>query len=144
MAERDTVYTGSILRNEFLYRSWDTFQNVLRMEVRLKEPVSDDSLEFAVQESAGRYPYYCKKVIRRGEEYEITLNEAKLPVYKGSGGITLGSEEAHGHYLAAGYEDNRIFFDMYHSMSDAQGMIPWLKTVVYLYIKQKFKICKLN
>ncbi len=138
MADNERIYTGSIIENEFLYRSWEEFSHVLRILVSFKEPVLGENLYSAVQESARRYPYLCKKVIRRGEEYEITLNEAPIPVNEGTAGIRLGSKEANGHYLAVCYEGRNVYFDMYHSMADAQGMIPWIKTVAYLYLTEKY------
>ncbi|MCR4657909.1 MAG: hypothetical protein K5770_17050 [Lachnospiraceae bacterium] len=140
MADNDRIYTGSIVRNEFLYRSWKDFSHVIRIMARVKEPVSGETLYYAVQESVKRYPYFCRKVIRRGGEYEITLNEAPVPVYEGTAGICLGSREACGHYLAVCYDGCNIYFDIYHSMADAQGAIPWAKTVLYLYLNKKYAL----
>ncbi len=109
----------------------------MRVLVRLKERVDKEVLNRAVQLSAKRYPYFCRKVIRRGDDYEILHNEAPIPVNEGSAGICFGSEEANGHFLAVCFRDKNIWLDLYHSMADMKGFLPWVKTVVYLYLTEK-------
>ena len=58
------ISTDRILRNEFLYRSWDTYSHMLRAKVILKERVDLSLLTKAVQKAKERYPYFCKKVLR--------------------------------------------------------------------------------
>ncbi len=134
------ISTDRIIRNEFLYRSWDTYSHMLRAKVILKEKVDLNLLTRAVQKAKERYPYFCKKVLRRGDDYEIVFNEAPAPVYEGSKGICLGSDEANGHFFSVCCKDRSIWIDLYHSMTDMKGLIPFLKTVVYLYLKEKYGI----
>lgn len=49
--------------------------------------------------------------------------------------IVLGSEEAGGHYIAVAFEGERVFFDAYHNLCDTKGLVPFAKTVLYLYLK---------
>ena len=134
------ISTDRILRNEFLYRSWDTYSHMLRAKVILKERVDLSLLTKAVQKAKERYPYFCKKVLRRGDDYEIVFNEAPAPVYEGSKGICLGSDEANGHFFSVCCKDRSIRVDLYHSMADMKGMMPFLTTVIYLYLKEKYGI----
>ncbi len=134
------ISTDTIIRNEFLYRSWDTYSHMLRVNVILREPVDLNLLTRTVQNAKERYPYFCKKVLRKNDDYEIVFNEAPAPVYEGSNGICLGSDEANGHFFSVCCKDRSIWFDMYHSMADMKGMIPFVKTVTYLYLKEKYSI----
>ena len=123
-----------ITRNEFLYFIFDDFHHVMRFRIHLTEEINGDLLNEAVQEAAARYPYFCLKVERHGEDYRIEYNDLSVPVHEGIGGIALGTEEANGHFMAVGYKGNCLVFDMYHNMSDGKGLTEWVKTVIYLYL----------
>ena len=127
-------------RNEFLYFVFDDFNHVMRFRVRLTVDVNGEILNEAVQESVTRFPYFCIRVIRQGEDYVIEHNDAPVPVHKGIYGIALGTEEAGGHFMAVGYEDNCVSFDMYHNLTDAKGLCEWVKTVIYLYLNKALDI----
>ena len=132
------ISTDTIVRNEFLYRSWDTYSHMLRARVLLIEDVDLGILDKAVQKTRERYPYFFKKVLRKGDDYEIVSNEAPIPVYEGSKGICLGSDEANGHFFSVCCKDRNIRIDLYHSMADMKGLIPLFKTILYLYLKEKY------
>ena len=134
------ISTDTIIRNEFLYRSWDTYSHMLRARALLKDSVDLSVLNEAVQKTRERYPYFFKKVLRKGNDYEIVSNEAPIPVYKGSKGICLGSDEANGHFFSVCCKDRNIWIDMYHSMTDMKGLMPLFKTVIYLYLEEKYGI----
>ena len=124
----------NLLKTNFLYRTWEGFPHVIHFRFRMDRPVNGQALYSAVQESASRYPYFCIRVERQGEEYQFFHNDAPIPVFQGEKEVCLGSREANGHYLAASFQDDRIDFYMYHNLSDANGCTPWFKTVLYLYL----------
>lgn len=124
----------NLLQTNFLYRTWDSFPNVIRFRFRMDRPVDGSALRCAVRESAARYPYFCIRVERHGEGYRFFRNDAAIPVLHGEEPVCLGSEQTNGHYLAAAYHDDTIVFYMYHNLSDSRGCIPWIKTVLFLYL----------
>ena len=124
----------NLLKTNFLYRTWEAFPNVMRFRVRMDRPVDGQALSLAVQESASRYPYFCIRVERHGEEYGFFPNDAPIPVLRGMEPVCLGSEQTNGHYLAVTYQDDTIRFLIYHNLCDVTGFIPWVKTVLYLYL----------
>ncbi len=125
-----------ICKNQFLYSSWDTFSNVIRRRVGLKKDIDLNTLDEAVQEAAKRYPYFCRKIVNKDGEYDIVFNEAAIPVRGGDTPIVLGSKEAGGHFMAVSCAGREIIFDIYHSMTDGKGLMEWVKTVLYLYLKK--------
>ncbi len=125
-----------ICKNQFLYSSWDTFSNVIRRKVGLYKDIEFDVLNEAVQEAAVRYPYFCRKIVKIVDEYDVVFNEAAVPVCKGDTPLILGSREANGHFMAVSCAGNEIIFDIYHSMTDGKGLMEWVKTVLYLYLKK--------
>ena len=124
----------NLLKTNFLYRTWEGFPNVICFCVRMDRPVDGLALSRAVQESAARYPYFCIRVERHGEMYSFFPNDAPIPVLWGKEPVCLGSRQMNGHYLAASYQDDTIRFFVYHNLCDSRGFIPWVKTVLYLYL----------
>lgn len=124
----------NLLKTNFLYRTWESFPNVIRFCFRMDRPIDGQMLCHAVQESIARYPYFCIRVERHGEEYSFFHNDSPVPVFQGQDPVCLGSEQTNGHYLAASYQDDKIWFYIYHNLCDARGFIPWVKTVLYLYL----------
>lgn len=124
----------NILDAEFKYFSWDEFSNIICIRIGLSVPTDRKLLDRAVQSCAGRYPYLCRKTVRRGEDLEILYNDAPIPVLESTYCPALGSEEANGHYLAVCVEKPVIWFYVYHNLTDALGFTEWIKSVIYEYI----------
>lgn len=126
-----------IVCNDLFYFNFDDFSHVMRSRVTLRCDGIDGRLLYdAVQRAAARYPYFCKKIIRHGEEYEIAHNDAPIPVNAGSKPVLLGSGEAGGHLLSVSYVNRTIIFDISHNLTDGKGLMEWVKTVVYLYLTE--------
>ena len=124
----------NLLKNNFLYRTWDSFPDVICFRFGMDRPVDGGVLRLAVQEAAARYPYFCIRTERHGEEYRFFRNDAPIPVLNGGDPVCLGSEETNGYYFAVAFHDDTILFYMYHNLADSRGFIPWVKTVLYLYL----------
>ena len=122
---------NNIIENNFLYRPWEA----IRISDRLDREVDGVLLERAVQQGTKRYPYLCVRVRRNGEELEMDFNENPVPVHRGRTPLVLGSESAGGHFIAVCYEGDWLFFDVYHNLCDANGLVCFIKTVMYLYLK---------
>ena len=124
----------NLLQTNFLYRTWDGFSQVFRYIFRMDHQIRERELYSALQETAKRYPYFCVRVEREGEAYRFFHNDAPIPLRYGEDPVCLGSKEANGHYIAASFKDDSIYLDMYHNLSDGNGAVPWMKTILYLYL----------
>ncbi len=123
-----------LARNNFLYFSFDDFAHVMRHRIRLTEKIDGDILQKAVNEAAGRYPYFLLKVERNGEKYEILENDAPITVRNDVNPVTLGTSANNGNFLAVSYLDDLVIFDISHNLTDSKGLFEWIKTVIYLYL----------
>ncbi|MBR1855855.1 MAG: hypothetical protein IJ803_02135 [Oribacterium sp.] len=130
------MMTGNTLKTEFLYARWDGFSNSLRYSVRLYDEIDYEVLKKAVQTAKDRYPYLNLKVVMGENGPEIVENDAPVPVTYGEKPVVLGGSEAFGHFWAVACEGNDIFFDIYHNLTDAKGIINAIKTVLYLYLSE--------
>lgn len=52
----------------------------------------------------------------------------------------LGSAQANGHLLAFSWEKQEIYLDVFHGLSDAGGLLPLLRTVMYYYCQEKYRV----
>ncbi|MBQ9333148.1 MAG: hypothetical protein IJS12_02325 [Lachnospiraceae bacterium] len=124
-----------VIENDLFYFDFDDFSHVMRHTVSLKcGDISGDVLNNAVQRAALRYPYFCIRILRHGESYEIIHNPDPIPVRPGTAPILLGGDEADGHLIAVSYVNNKIIFDISHNLTDSKGFLPWIQTVIYLYL----------
>ena len=122
----------NILQNNFLYRPWEAIRFTVRLDRELREAI----LEPVVQLAAARYPYLCVQVNRHADHLEIGSNSRPIPVFCGRKPPVLGSEAANGQYLAVGYEADRLYFDVSHNLCDTKGLVPFVQTVLYLYLRR--------
>lgn len=124
----------------FLYGNNPHNQYTVRIEVHLTEIVDGETLCNAVAMAEPRYPYFRIKVVRNEHgELDIVPNDAPIPVTKGKEPVCLGTDEANNHYVAVTYDDRKVYFDFYHPLTDAAGFIPFIKTVLYYYICDRYQ-----
>ena len=122
----------NILQNNFLYRPWEAIRFTVRLDRQLQEAI----LGPVVQLAATRYPYLCVQVNCDADRREIGVNTRPIPVFHGRKPLVLGSEAANGQFLAVGYEADRLYFDVSHNLCDTKGLVPFVQTVLYLYLQR--------
>lgn len=111
----------------------------VRLVVRMADPVDGGCLRRAMEPTARRYPYYCQKLRRQGEEIVLEPNDAPVPVTEGDAPLCLGSPEANGHLFAAAFSGDRLYFDMWHGYADGAGMYNVLRTLLYYYCRERYE-----
>ena len=120
--------------NNLIYAAGEDLYNTIRTRIALTEPVDPDALRKAVDMAIVRYPYFSVKLERTGEEYVLVRNDAQLPLSSGGKAIALGGEESRRHLFAIVYDDNLIYFDTSHFLTDGNGIFPFIKTLLYCYL----------
>lgn len=112
-----------------------------RIRVELEETVDGGILSKAANTAIIRYPYFKVYVAVSDEKYELKSNDRPIVVYETrKPNFSLGSEEVNGHMVSIDYSENFIFFNVSHSIAGASGMIPWIKSVLYLYLTEKYQV----
>lgn len=125
---------NQFMHDSFLYATNENFHNVFRMIIQMKEFVQEDILQKALNTAIIRYPYLSVKVIQTKEGYDVVKNDQPMIVYHGFEAPYLGTKETNEHLIAVGYEENTIFIDCYHSLTDGNGITPFAKTLLYYYL----------
>ena len=124
--------------NPLLYGANEEFFSTFRLAIRMKEPVDYGLLCHSVEEARVRYPYFCVSPRREGESLWLAYNDRPLPVFPDDRTVVLGSEDSNGHLLSFGCKKNTIFIDCSHYLADGMGIDPLMKTLLYLYVSERY------
>lgn len=57
-----------------------------------------------------------------------------MKVIHSSSPIVLGTEETNYHFVSIGCSGKEIYIDVYHSLTDASGITPLSKTLMYYFV----------
>ena len=122
------------------YLLYETRKNVpsntnIRFALEITEDVNGDVLRVAVNEAIKRYPYFSVRVEIRDGAYILVPNALPIVVMETRyPAVPLGSEEVNHHLNYIDYSDDMIYFNVSHSITDAAGYIPFVKSVLYQYL----------
>ena len=120
-----------------LYLSTPDHPNTMGALVVLKEAVDGDILRGTVEELRARYPYYYIKAVTKENDLFPVPNPLPMTVRNGWNPINFNSEESNRHLAAWKYEGNRMAFEISHSLTDGVGILPYVKSTLYLYLSRK-------
>ena len=120
-----------------LYMSTPEHPNTMGACVCLKDEVDGDILRSVVEVLRERFPYFYVKAAKNGNDLIAVPNPAPMVVRNTWEPIDLNSEASNYHLAAFKYEGKRLAFEITHSLSDGAGMLPYIKSVMYLYLSRK-------
>ena len=124
--------------NPLIYGANEDFFSTFRLAIRMKSIVDYELLSRSVERAMVRYPYFCVCPEREGEKLILRYNKRPVPVFCDDRTVTLGSDESRGHLISFGCKDNTIFIDASHYLADGMGVDPLLKTLLYLYVSERY------
>ncbi len=115
--------------------------NVFRLGVRLSEEVNPETLHAALVQTLERFPAFRVKLKRGMFWYFFEFNEKKPIVFKDDDCpcALIASENLNNYLFKTSYFQNRIYIDVFHSLSDGGGAIEFLKTLTLCYLKMSGK-----
>lgn len=107
----------------------------IRFVLEITEDIQGEILCEAVNEAIKRYPYFSVRVKLENGSYVFVPNRLPIVVMKTKiPAAPLGSKEVNYHYNYIDYKDDTIYFNVSHSIADASGYIPFIKSVLYQYL----------
>ena len=124
--------------NPLLYGANENFFSTFRLAIRMSETVDYDLLSRSVERIMVRYPYFCVFLEREGENLVLRYNKRPLPVFPDDRAVTLGSDDSGGHLISFGCKDKTIFIDASHYLTDGMGVEPLMKSLLYLYVSERY------
>ena len=120
-----------------LYMSTPEHPNTMGVVVVLKEPVDGDILREVVEALRARFPYYYVRAAYRGNDLVLVPNPLPMTVRNTWAPINLNSQASNHHLAAWKYEGKRLAFEVSHSFTDGSGVLPYIKSAMYLYLSRK-------
>ncbi len=130
--------------NPLLYGANKDFFSTFRLAIRMKETVDYELLSRSVEQTMVRYPYFCVRIKREGENIVLCHNECPTPVFPDDRAVTLGNNESNEHLISFGCKDKTIFIDVSHYLADGMGIVPLMQTLLYVYISKRYGAADLS
>jgi hypothetical protein len=128
----------TFIPNPILYGVSEDFFSTFKIIITMCSEVQHKVLAKAVSGAAVRYPYFSIRPVKRNESLLLELNLSPIPVFDDGRCATLGSSETDGHLLTFGCEGNRIILNVSHCIADGMGIVPFIKTVLFLYVLELY------
>ena len=111
-------------------------QNTMGVVLALNDPVDGEILRSVVEGLRIRFPYFYVKAVSKGNELIMAPNSLPMTVRNTWKPVSFNSEASNYHFAAWKYEDNRLAFEIPHSMTDGAGVLPYIKSAMYLYLSR--------
>ena len=107
----------------------------IRFALEITEDINGEILSEAVNEAIKRYPYFSVRIKIENGSYAFIPNPLPIVVMETKTPSTpLGSKEVNYHLNYIDYTDDTMYFNISHSITDAAGYIPFIKSVLYQYL----------
>lgn len=120
-------------------RNWT---NVFRLSVTLKEPVDREVLQKALDVTAPRFPSICAR-LRRGVFWYYLQQLPQSPGIREESSYPLTRmhrEELRRSSIRVVVYKNRIALEVFHALTDGNGAMVFLKSLLAEYLEQKHQI----
>ena len=120
-----------------LFISTPEHPNTMGVIVALLEPIDGEILRDVVDELRERFPYFYIKAVSESIDLRVEENPLPMTIRNTWEAIKLNSEESNYHLGAWKYEGRRVAFEISHSITDGSGVLPYIKSAMYLYLSRK-------
>ena len=120
-----------------LYLSTPDHPNTMAALAVLKEAVDGEILRNVVEDLRPRFPYFYVQAVVRGNDVFPEPNTLPMTVRNTWVPLMLNSEKSNHHLAAWKYEGNRMAFEISHYLTDGAGVLPYVKSALYLYLSRK-------
>jgi len=112
-------------------------QSLYRIGAKLAEDVNPNFLRVAVNTALERYPYF-RVELKKGLFRHYLDENTRAPLIEEDDGVLLKilNFRKNRYFLfRVTYFGKRIFMDFFHGVTDANGAMEFLKTILYYYFK---------
>lgn len=110
-------------------------QSVFCIGATLTDKVNPATLEQAVNDAAGRFPAFKVRMEKGYGWYYLVPNDLPIKVFEHDGKLLkpIDPTETNGYWFRLSYFDKIVELDVFHSLTDANGAVEFLKTILVRY-----------
>ena len=113
----------------------ENFFNSFRFSATLKEPINPQALQQAVDETIERYPLIYTKLTKDAFWYYLeSLDELKIEEDTKDILKYVNYNNIFEKAVSVIYKDNTVSIEMFHSVSDGGGAVPFFKELIKRYV----------
>lgn len=116
---------------------------VFRFVCELNEPVDEKTLQYALEKTLERFPFY-KSVLKKGLFWYFFEESALKPTVKKDclhPCAPIYNPDEPGLLFRVSYYKSRINLEVFHALTDGMGAVHFLRTLVYYYLIKKHPDC---
>ncbi|MBR3235241.1 MAG: hypothetical protein IKG11_06465 [Atopobiaceae bacterium] len=110
--------------------------NTMGVILYLHDPIDGKILQSAVEELRVRFSYFYVKAACQNGELTTVPNPLPMTVRNTWDPINFNSIDSNYHLAAWKYDDSRLAFEIPHSLTDGAGVLPYIKSTMYLYLSK--------
>jgi len=110
----------------------------MRFRIRLSSPVDADVLRNAVDSTMKRYPYFCVRLLKKGDEFVFADNQNPVVIADVPNGTELNAAESNYHMISFSGYDNWIVMDVFHGLTDGAGAYEVIRTLLFYYCSRRY------
>lgn len=121
-----------------LYKSKKNNSYSMRFRIRLSSPVDADVLRNAVDSTMKRYPYFCVRLLKKGDEFVFADNQNPVVIADVPNGTELNAAESNYHMISFSGYDNWIVMDVFHGLTDGAGAYEVIRTLLFYYCSRRY------
>ena len=110
--------------------------NTMGVILYLHDPVDGEILRSTVEQLRSRFPYFYVKPACKNSDLITVPNALPMTVRNTWDPINFNSEASNYHLAAWKYDDRRLAFEIPHSLTDGAGVLPYIKSAMFLYLSE--------
>ena len=120
------------------YRDMREHSPTFRISLHMRDAVNGSILQRAADAALRRYPYYAVRCVAQDGAYFLAPCGAPFAVIHTREPVPLGGAESGGYLLAVSHWGRSIALDVFHGLTDGQGAMSFLRTLLYYYCREHY------
>lgn len=112
----------------------------VRFDLKLKDDVDGDILSCAVEKTRRRYPYLSLRMYKNETDYYYESNDLPIVIHHSDNRVSLNTAESNYHIWSVSYNDDRLYLDISHGVTDGTAMYMVLSTLLFYYCNERYGV----
>ena len=112
----------------------------VRFGLKLKDEVNCEMLFHAVGKTQQRYPYLSLRMYKNETDYYYENNPLPIVIHQTDERVSLNTAESNYHLWSVSYNEDRLYLDISHGVTDGTAMYMVLSTLLFYYCNERYGV----